>query len=118
MACKKECFEATIASCSADLILKAGLTAATEYFWVIIDRHGNLTQRKVTTDLNGLLTIELPEGLNQYSGMLRLTIRTGDSYLTLVPLVFDTESYNCVLFNLVEIDQEDSDDSPVNQIGA
>ncbi len=120
MACIKECFEAIISTCSSDILLKAGLTAATEYFWVLTDRHGNITQRRATTDVDGMLTITLPESmaLNQYSGMINLSIRSGDDYLVVVPMIFAGIEYNCVLIELSTIDHLEDDDSEINQIGA
>jgi hypothetical protein len=119
MPCKKECFEATISTCSSDIFLKAGLTANTEYYWVLTDRHNNVYQRKVTTDEDGTLVMEsaaLPQGLNKYSGALNLSIRKGDDYLQVVNLTFGEETYTCVYILLENFDREESDDSEVNYI--
>ena len=118
MSCKKECFEATITNCTDDIILKAGLAATTQYFWLVEDRHGNITQRQATTDAQGTLTIATPLFINPHSGMLKLSVREGGNYLNVVPMTFDAEEYNCVLITIAVIDREDSDDSPINQIGA
>lgn len=119
MSCKKECFEATISTCSSDIFLKAGLPAATEFYWVLIDRHNNVYQRKVTTDETGTLVLEateLPQGLNKYSGTLNLSIRQGADYLQLVELTFGSETYNCVQIHLEGYDRLENDDSEVNYI--
>lgn len=119
MSCQNQCFEATISTCSSDIFLKAGLAAATEYFWVLRDRHNNVYQRKVTTDGDGTLVMEaaaLPVGLNPYSGALNLSIRKGDDYLQLVALTFGEETYTCVHINLAEFNMDADDDSEVNYI--
>lgn len=119
MPCKKECFETAIISCSEDIILRAGLSGNTEYYWLLTDRHGNLTQRKVTTNSSGDLVIDhntLPVGLNRHSGNLTLSLRLGSDYLTAVILTFGVEEYSCVSLSLFNIDMNPDDNSPVNVI--
>jgi len=119
MSCKKECFEATISTCSSDIFLKAGLAPSTEYFWVLTDRHNNVFQRKVSTDADGTLVIEsaaLPDGLNKYSGYLNLSIRKGDDYLQTVEMDFGGEAYTCVQIRMENFDRDTDDDSEVNYI--
>jgi hypothetical protein len=122
MACAPGCYEVVLQSCSDTIIVSAGLTPNTEYYWVIENRHGNLYQRLVTTDANGLLAIDtsvLPLGsLNKHAGFLKLKIKDGSNYANVVTLQFGEESYSCVLINLSEIDRENDDMSALNVIQA
>jgi hypothetical protein len=122
MACDKGCFEVVLKSCTDAIYVVADLTPSTDYFWVIENRHGNIYQRLVTTDIQGVLTIEatvLPVGtFNRHAGFLKLKIKDGNNYANIVNLTFGTEQYSCVQINLSEIDIEAGDTSGLNVIQA
>lgn len=113
MSCEKDCFEAILPACSDFIILRAGLTPNTEYYWRIIDRHNNIYQRLVTTDADGDLEIKAadlpPSSMNKYAGNWTLEIRTGADYLVKVPLVFDDVEYNCVQMSFTEINETEAE---------
>lgn len=112
------CYEASVKSCIDEILLKAGLTASTSYYWIIENKFGNQVQRQVETDEDGILTIDLsmlPEGsANPYAGHFRLTLRLGSNYLTTQQMTFGGKTYDCVSFNFIEID--DDPENPYNVI--
>jgi hypothetical protein len=122
MACSKGCFEVVLKSCTDVIYVLAGLTPSADYYWVIENRHGNIYQRLVTTDIQGVLTIDttvLPIGsFNKHAGFLKLKIKDGNNYANVVNLTFGNEVYSCVQINLAEIDIEEGDTSELNVIQA
>jgi hypothetical protein len=122
MACSKGCFEVVLKSCTDEIYVLAGLTPSTNYYWVIENRHGNIYQRLVTTDVQGGLTIDttvLPVGsFNKHAGFLKLKIKEGNNYANIVNFIFGNEQYSCVHINLSEIDIESGDTSELNVIQA
>lgn len=102
------CYQATIKSCSESIVLTAGLTPSTTYYWVIKNKFGKLYQRQATTDVNGNLTIDLtvlPEGAtNEFSGFFELTLKEGTNYLNNVNMTFGEKAYGCVMFDFAAID--------------
>lgn len=102
------CYQATVKACSTSIVLKAGLTADTSYYWVIKNKFGKLYQRQATTDVNGNLTIDLtvlPEGAtNEFSGFFELTIKEGTNYLNSVNMTFGEKAYGYVMFDFAAID--------------
>jgi len=114
------CYEASVKSCSTELVLKANLTASTSYFWLLENKFGKLYQRQVDTNEDGDLTIDLsilPDGAaNEFAGHYLLSLRAGDDYLQKVPMTFgeDSTEYECVMFNFIAID--DDPENPYNVI--
>jgi len=122
MSCSPGCYEVVLQSCTDTILVSAGLEANTQYYWVIENRHGNIYQRLVTTDAQGILTIDttvLPDGsFNKHAGFLKLKIKEGSNYANVVDLQFGADNYSCVMINLSEINLEDGDLSGVNVIQA
>jgi hypothetical protein len=114
----ESCYDADVKSCSTELVLKAGLGAATDYYWLLKDKFDKLVQRLVTTNGDGDLTIDLsvlPDGAtNPFSGHYELSLRTGDDYLQEVLMTFDSIQYKCVSFKFIEVD--DDPENPYNVI--
>lgn len=106
MSCKKGCFELEIPACSSIKLL-AGLPVTTT-FEVRIQKPGskNIYNCKVTTDDTGALMLDkhnLPQGfINHYGGAikLQLLIPNPDMCNNIQPLIFCSEPYDCVLFNV------------------
>lgn len=101
------CLEVILQSCPETIQVK-GLTAATEYYWIITTKFGKLYQKLTTTDAEGVLTIDcsiLPEGmLNPHAGAFRLEVRAGANYLTIIPLTLDGESYDCLMLSFADVE--------------
>jgi hypothetical protein len=116
MSCSN-CFEVYLQQCPATIELTAGLTADTEYYWVI-QKNNRIYQAKATTDTDGKLIIDcsnLPAGLlNAYAGSFKLEIREGANYLNVVPLTIDTVAYTCILMSFVEVDGEAGINNVIN----
>jgi hypothetical protein len=108
MSCSS-CFETRLQACPSSIVLIAGLTPSTEYFWCLTAMtHGKIYQRKATTDVDGKLTLDtstLPDGLlNAHAGFFSLEIRNGADYLDVIPLTFGTGIFNCVMIEFVEVE--------------
>lgn len=103
MSCSN-CFEVQLQQCPTTIELTAGLTADTDYFWVL-SRGRRIYQKKVTTDGAGKLVIDcadLPDGLlNPYAGLFFLEIHEGANYLNIVTLTGD---YKCILIQFVDVE--------------
>jgi hypothetical protein len=115
------CFDIALAACPSTIELTAGLTADTEYFWVIKSKTSNrVYQAKATTGSDGKLVIDvssLPAGLlNQHAGFFELEIREGSNYLNVVDLTIDTVTYTCILMSFVEVDGEPGINNVINSV--
>jgi hypothetical protein len=102
------CYEALLKACPPSIELKAGLTANTEYFWVLRPlRTGKIYQRKASTNVDAKLVIDttvLPDGLlNNQAGAFSLEIREGNDYLQVKQLTINTVAYNCIVISFVDI---------------
>lgn len=119
MNCDKACFETTIESCS-DIVIKAGLTASTPYYWLIRKPSSSkVIQRLSSTNSDGELTIlkaELPAGYLVRGNHYSIEVRKGNNYLEPAPLVFGAEEYKCIIAELVAIDRAEDDESRANVI--
>lgn len=119
MSCEKACYEANIETCN-DIVVKAGLTASTPYYWIINKTSSsNIIQRLTATNADGDLTIpraDLPAGYLIKGNHYNIQVRDGSNYLQKVPLVFGAEEYQCVVAEMVSIDREESDNSKMNVI--
>lgn len=125
MSCNNACFEVTINVCS-DIILRAGIEAATTYY-VLVKKIGsnNLYQRKITstTEAGGhQVLIEkslFPDGFFTPGNNYWLQLRTEADYTEVVPMPFGDPAveYDCVTFSLVQFDIEAGDESEINVIG-
>lgn len=97
MACET-CFHSQIPSCADEIIVNAGLTPSTLYYYVITDKFGNKYTNDVTTTLGGLMIIdtsELPEGLiTPYSGDFTLEIYDMDD--NLMEYSIGAVDYSCI----------------------
>ncbi len=113
------CYEATVSGCS-DIKLIAGLEASKDYYWVIRKRGSrNVYQRRVTTDSDGVLLIaksEFPLGYLFEGNFLNLYVKDGNDYLIDVPLKFGTQTYDCVIFQTLNYERLDTDNSKVDVI--
>lgn len=119
MSCEKACYEATIETCN-DIVVKAGLTASTPFYWIIRKASSsNIIQRLTATNADGDLTIakaDLPAGYLIKGNHYKIEVRNGSNYLQKVPLTFGAEEYQCVIAQLVGIDRESDDGSQLNVI--
>ena len=117
MSCENACYEADVNGCS-DITLKAGLAANSDFYAIVTKTSSsNVHQRQLTTDAEGTLVLpkdSFPDGLFS-NGFFNLKIRDTSTY-TLQPLVFNSLSYNCVLFKIVNTDIETDDESPISTI--
>lgn len=118
MACKKDCYEAVVSTCS-DIIIKAGFTSFYPLFVILTDRFGNKTQRLFTTNSDGDLVIEkdnLPAGFLEIPQLLNIELRDGSNYLQPVLFDFGGEPYSCIQAESVSMDLAEGDTSAVNVI--
>ncbi len=125
MACAPGCYDVQLASCLDQIVVKFGLPANTDFWWVLKrggdSDYSKTYHKKVTTDANGFLTIDvdpdLPTGLlNPYSGALRLTIRSGADYNQKISFIVDTVEYTCFSVRIMNIEKEIGDDLEKIQI--
>lgn len=126
MSCDNACFQCNVNACS-DIILRAGIDAATTYY-VLIKKVGsnNLYQRKITstTETGGdQILIEkslFPDGFFTPGNSYWLQLREDAEYTATVPMPFGDPpvDYDCVIFSLVQFNIEAGDDSELNVIGA
>jgi hypothetical protein len=111
------CFDAILQSCPEAIIIDAGLSPNTEYYWVIKSKTGKIYQRKVSTNSAGRLTIDasvLPNGLlNSYAGTFTLEIREGADYLSVVPIAIGEDEYECILISFSDIDGNAGDNNVI-----
>lgn len=125
MSCDPACFECKVNACS-DIILRAGIEAATTYN-VLIKKIGsdNLYQRKITSttvDTVDQLLIEkslFPDGFFTPGNNYWLQLRTDADYTVIAPIPFSDPpvEYNCVIFSLVQFNIQEGDTSELNVIG-
>lgn len=120
MDCNNGCFEGVV-ECCGDIIIDAGLTASTAYYWILKKiGSNNPVQRQTATDSAGLLTISkamTPAGFLSGGAQFKLELRKAD-YLTIQPMVFSTVSYNCAMVTLMNIDEAVGDPAPTNKLTA
>jgi len=117
MSCENACYEAIVNGCS-DITLKAGLAATTAYY-VQINKasNSNVHQRQITAESDGSLIIQkasFPAGFFT-PGNYKLSVRLASNF-TKQALIFNTISFNCVLFKIVNTDIETDDTSPISVI--
>lgn len=119
MICTPPCYELILRACSATIVIKAGLTPSTSYYWLLTTRTGKIYQRQAATDGDGKLTIDcslLPKGLlTPYAGFFTLEVRKGDDYLQKADLLIGGKTYPCVQLKFATIDAEPA--NLYNQIG-
>ena len=118
MACKKECYDATVITCS-DIVIRAGFTPNYPLFYIITARNNHRVQRQVTTNADGELLINmdiLPPGYLVMEGFMTIEVRDGNDFLQPVLFEFGGEEYSCILVNLVKVDIENGDSSEMNVI--
>jgi hypothetical protein len=113
MSCSN-CFEVDLKQCPSTIELMAGLTATTDYFWVI-QKNSRIYQKKVTTASDGKLVIDttdLPAGLlNAYAGAFILEIRDGSNYPTIITL---TGGYTCIVMRFVDVEGDPGVNNLIN----
>lgn len=102
MACET-CYHAQIPSCADEIIIDAGLTPSTNYYWVLTDKFRNKYTQDATTNISGLLVInvtdDLPDGLlTPYSG--DFTLQIFDTSDVLQEYTIDTIDYSCITISI------------------
>lgn len=107
MCCESPCKEFTLASCLGEIFIKAGLTAAEDLIWSLLDKSlGNVYEGIGTTGDEGLLTIDtsvLPDGLlNEHAGPFELSLRKAVEPFDQVKFKFGDVEYECVSIILKE----------------
>lgn len=118
MGCNTACFEGVV-ECCGDIVIDAGLTPSTAYYWILKKiGSNNPVQRQTATDSAGLLTISkalTPAGFLSAGAKFKLELRKAD-YLTVQPMVFSTITYNCAIVQLMNINEAVGDESPINKL--
>jgi hypothetical protein len=118
MSCKSGCVEASIAQCSSQIIVKAGLLPATNYFWILQKiASTNQWQRQVTTNGNGDLiidTTDLPKGLLIPNNYFKLQIR--DVNYNIIELQLMNENYRCVQIDIAKINNPNAFNSTISTL--
>lgn len=91
------CYEDFISDCIDSFTIDAGLTPDTEYKVIIENKFGQLYVEDITTDDQGVLTIDLslyPEGMfNVYAGNFNIRVELDCEEQ---PLIFDEKEYTCI----------------------
>lgn len=99
----------SVACCSEQIILKAGLQPLTQYYWVLKQQRNNyIYQKQVMTNETGDLIInvsDLPNGLiHQYAGLFELKIKEGGNYLNTVNMYLNDEERQSVFLKCVFVE--------------
>jgi len=118
MACKKECFEATVNVCS-DITIRAGFLANYPFYYILLLRNNHRIQRSATTNLEGELVIDqddLPPGLFAIEQVVGIELRDGNNYLQKIFFQFGGEIYGCILADIQRINVAPGDTSELNVI--
>jgi hypothetical protein len=119
MSCEAACFEYQVTSCD-DIIVRAGFPPNYDLYWIVRKTgSSNKYQVKKATENNGDLIIEkslLPDGFFVKGRQFSIEIRNGADYMEMVAFIFGGVQYTCIQAEIVSINTQESDDSPVNVI--
>lgn len=119
MSCSPACKEATINGCN-DILLKAGLTADTDYYVLLQKVNKTLVyQRRFTTNADGELLIlksSFPDGYFVTGSIIKLTLKKTDSSAQTFAFGVPAVEYDCVIIEVVNIDKAEDDISPTSTI--
>lgn len=105
------CFEAILPECPETILVKARLSATTDYYAIVTDKFGTKYHERVTTDLQGgfeFTSDVLPVGsFTRHSGTFELEVRTDlnscdPEILTFCVDGVETE-FLCVIFGFIEM---------------
>jgi hypothetical protein len=118
LSCEKACIEASIAQCSSQIIVKAGLLPATNYFWILQKiSTANQWQKQVTTNGNGDLIIDtsdLPKGLLIKGNFFKLQLR--DVSYNIIELQLMNTNYRCVQIDIAKINNPNAFNSTISTL--